>query len=82
MKKNIFDDGFLRSRPMTAERFLDNELSGSDYDRGALEAVTAEAENVKKAFINLCLMLKTKNILSDAEIFEVAKGYKPDRNEE
>lgn len=61
----------------TVYEFLTEQLDGEDYERGALEEVAAEANNVKNAFARLCAVLNDKAIISDQDIFFIGKNYRP-----
>lgn len=61
--------------------FVSGALSGSDYDRGALEEAAAQATNVSEAFGRLVEILAERGDLTRKDVFKIAKGYVP-RDEE
>lgn len=56
----------------TAAELIERELEGSDYDRGAVEAARAQADNCTKAFARLVQVLFDKEILTRADVLRVA----------
>ena len=66
-----------QGRERTAEEFASGELDGSDYERGELETIKAEAGNVKEAFARLIGILHARGDLNEFDVHFIVKGYIP-----
>lgn len=64
-----------RSESYSASDYIQVELNGADYERGAVEQAFAQAENTTKAFSRLAQLLFEKGVLSENDIYYIARGY-------
>lgn len=65
---------------LEASKFITRALDGSDYERGSLETVEAQARNVTEAFGRLIQVLSDKDIITDGQVHFVALGYYGDED--
>lgn len=62
----------FKGQKFVASEFIKIALDGSDYDRGALEAAHAEAENGNKALGRLIECLYNGGVLSKEDVYKIA----------
>ncbi len=62
---------------ISLESLVSKSLDGGDYERGAIETVEAQVQNVTKALARLLRVLSDENRITDEQVFYVAQGTWP-----
>lgn len=84
IKRNQFRrayEGLERDRVWTAGEFVDFCLDGSDYDRGQMEEIKANAENCKSAIGRLTQILYDRKLITRQDVYTIADQTNPDAKE-
>ena len=63
-----------RGHEVEISDFIENEIDGSDQERGQIETTEATAENSAKAIGNLISILREKNLIDDEDVKKVVSG--------
>ena len=69
-----FNEGLNEEIEQDVFMYLKDILDGSDYERGELETINATSSNIIKAFANLIVILKDKDILNNEDILKITDG--------
>jgi len=82
MSKEVFRHRFRPERKLTAKALVESYLDGDSYDHGGrLESVQAQANNVTEAFGRLVEILFDKKVLSKNDVYTIAVGYVPQKED-
>lgn len=71
LSRNQFQEIYEIGEPKLLYEFVEKKLRGSDYGLGSVEAVTAEAENVKEAFCRLIEVLYDSNVIKKCDVYYI-----------
>lgn len=70
-RARIFKKKYGADQKYTARRFVEICCDGSDYERGQLEKIEAQCENVVRSFGILVEILHAKKVISTDDVYEI-----------